>query len=106
MTTPVRILVALATAGALLAAALAPAPAGAVVPPRNCGTITVKDKKWQIKADQIRCRKAKKYSRAYIRSYSTPRYYKCKPGPRRSSLWRTCTAARYNPDRQFIIIKR
>lgn len=59
-----------------LAAALAPG-AGATVPPKNCGMVTVKSKRYQIKADQMRCSTAKTYSRRYLRSHSRPAHYKC-----------------------------
>ena len=92
---------------AVLAVALISAvPAGAIVPPRNCGTITVKGKRWNIVADQIACTSAKKWATTYIRSFQAPRYYTCKKGPSGSSLWRSCRATRYNPDREFKIIKR
>ena len=97
----------LTTLMAVLAVTLiAAVPAGAIVPPRNCGTITVKSKRWQIVADQIPCTTAKKYATTYIRSYDAPRYYSCKRGPSGSSLWRTCRAVRYSPDREFKIIKK
>ena len=85
---------------------IAAVPAGAIVPPRNCGTMTVKGKKWQIVADQIRCSTAEKWAATYIRTYDAPRYYTCKRGPSGSSLWRTCRATRYSPDREFKIIKK
>lgn len=93
----------LALVAGLLVAAV---PASAIVPPRNCGTMTVKGKRWQVVADQIRCSTAKKWAATYIRSYKTPRYYTCKRGPKGSSLWRTCRATRYSPDREFKIIKK
>lgn len=91
---------------ALLVCLVAAGPAGAIVPPRNCGTITVKSKRWNIVADQLRCSAAKKWAATYIRTYKAPRYYKCKRGPSGSSLWRTCRATRYSPDREFKIIKK
>jgi len=63
---------------AVLACAAVFAPgAGATVPPKNCGTITVKSKRYQIKADQIRCGTATTYSRRYLRSGSRPSGYRC-----------------------------
>lgn len=96
----------LAVAAALLLAGAFATAASAVVPPRNCGFMTVKGKRWQVKADQIRCTTAKRYAASYIRSYAVPRYYRCQRGPSGSSLWRKCSAARYNPDRVFHIIRR
>ena len=84
--TKLKLTALMAVLAALLVAAV---PAGAIVPPRNCGTLTVKSKRWQIVADQIPCTTARKYATTYIRSYKTPRYYTCKKGPSGSSLWRT-----------------
>jgi hypothetical protein len=70
----------LVAAGALaaVACALVLAPgAGATVPPKNCGIITVESKRYQIKADQMRCGTAKTYSRRYLRSRSRPSGYRC-----------------------------
>ena len=104
-TTPLKLK--LAALMAVLAVALVAAvPAGAIVPPRNCGIITVKGKRWQIIADQLRCTSAKKWATTYIRTFDAPRYYTCKRGPSGSSLYRTCRATRYSPDREFKIIKK
>ena len=46
----------------IVAGILAPGTA-ATVPPKNCGKITVKSKRYQITADQMRCDTAKTYSR-------------------------------------------
>ena len=59
-----------------LSLALAPA-ASATVPPKNCGMLTVNGKRYQIKADQIRCSTAKTYSRRYLRSRTRPSGYSC-----------------------------
>ena len=77
-----EMVVALAAAIALaVAAALVLAPiqrAGATVPPKNCGVMTVKGKRYQIKADQMRCSTAKRYSRRYLSSGRRPSGYRCK----------------------------
>ncbi len=65
-------LVAVLAAG-LTTGLMAATPAGAIVAPVQCGTITVKGKKWRITADQVRCSTAKKWSATYIRSYKEPR---------------------------------
>ena len=44
----------------------------ATVPPKNCGKITVKSKRYQIKADQMRCDTAKTYSRRYLSRRARP----------------------------------
>lgn len=103
--TNLRTLAAVLTACALLAGTLA-ASAGAVIPPRNCGTIMAKGKKWQVKADQLRCKKAKRYSKRYIRRKKEPRYYDCRRGAKGSALYAMCSATRYDPDKVIHIIKK
>jgi hypothetical protein len=63
---------------ALLVAGLIAPGAGATVPPKNCGKITVKSKRYQIKADQMRCVTAKTYSRRYLRRHARPSGYRCR----------------------------
>jgi hypothetical protein len=70
--------VAAAVLAAFACAAILAPGAGATVPPKNCGTITVKSKRYQIKADQMRCTTAKTYSRRYLRSHSRPSGYSCR----------------------------
>ncbi len=61
-----------ATAAALLGALCLAVSATAVVPPKSCGTMTVKGKRYQIKADQVTCATAKRYSYSYLRSGRRP----------------------------------
>jgi hypothetical protein len=61
----------------VVAAIIAPG-AGATVPPKNCGMITVESKRYQIKADQVRCSTAKTYSRRYLRRRARPSGYRCR----------------------------
>ncbi len=61
---------------ALLLVTAAPSPAP--VQPRNCGKITVKGKRYQIKADQVRCAVAKERARDYLRTSSRPSGYRCR----------------------------
>ena len=63
--------------GAALTLALAGPGASATVPPKNCGTITVTSKRYQIKADQMRCSTAITYSRRYLRERDRPSGYSC-----------------------------
>jgi hypothetical protein len=51
--------------------------AGATVPPKNCGMMSVKSKRYQIKADQMRCDTAKTYSRRYLSRHARPSGYRC-----------------------------
>lgn len=60
------------------AATLLPGPAQAIVPPTDCGTTTVKGKRYTIKADQIRCSTAKPHARGYLRTGRRPAGYRCK----------------------------
>lgn len=58
---------ALALAAALLTLAVFPAVSPAPVPPRDCNFMTVKGKQYNIKADRIRCKKARKVSRRLLK---------------------------------------
>jgi len=61
---------------ALLLVTAAPSPAP--VEPRNCGFIHVNGTRYQIKADQVRCRTAKSRARDYLRSHDRPTGYRCR----------------------------
>jgi hypothetical protein len=64
--------------GAVLALGAVAAPgAGAIVPPKNCGMLTVKAKRYQIKADQMRCSAARTYATRYLRSHTRPSGFQC-----------------------------
>ena len=63
---------------AVVALAVFAVPATAIVPPANCGMQTVSGKRYQIKADQLRCRTAKRYSRTYLSSGRRPSGYRCR----------------------------
>jgi hypothetical protein len=70
--TPTAIATLLAVAGL----ALMPAPAPAPVPPKDCGFLTVKNKRLNVKADQLRCAPARKYTRRYMKG-DKPRGFAC-----------------------------
>ena len=72
-----RTLVALTLALAVTAAGPA-ASAQAVVPPSDCGTIRVKAKRYNVKADQLRCTTAKRWTRTYLEKRRKPRGYTCR----------------------------
>lgn len=57
--------------------ALAPR-SDAIVPPRDCGTLTVKANRYAIKADQLRCVTAKAHAKRYLSTRSRPRGYRCR----------------------------
>jgi hypothetical protein len=73
-----RSLVAAATTAVLAAPALTAGGAGATVPPRNCGPLTVASKRYIIKADQLRCTTAKASAKTYLVSKRKPRGFKCR----------------------------
>jgi hypothetical protein len=53
------------------------APASAVVPPKDCGKMEVKGESYKIKADQLRCEKARKYAKRYLKKRDEPRGFDC-----------------------------
>lgn len=53
-------------------------PAGAIVPPKNCGYTKVGGKRYNVKADQMTCRTARTYSRRYLSSRRKPSGYRCR----------------------------
>ena len=69
--------VAAATAMAGLALLFGATASTATVPPKNCGMQKVSGKRYQIKADQMRCSTAITYSRRYLRTHDRPSGYRC-----------------------------
>ena len=65
-------------AATLVAALAIPGAATAVVPPKNCGTISVGSKRFQVKAEQISCSTARDHVRRYSRTKRAPRGYRCR----------------------------
>ena len=92
------LIVAAATAISLVTAV----EAGATVPPRNCGIIGVGGKRFQIKADQIRCTTAKSHSRRYLSTGSKPPGYRCRNYGSYTKLKFRCSKG----DRLFFAIRR
>jgi len=86
-------------------AALVAASASAIVPPKNCGTLTVNHHAYNIKADQLPCRDAKTYARNFIAHRRTPHGYHCNRY-RGSALIAKCVNTKANPDRTIFVIKR
>jgi hypothetical protein len=70
-----RVLAACALSVAVFALNAAPSPAP--VPPKDCGFTKVKGHRYNIKADQLRCRKARKLSRRYLAGNGKPKGYDC-----------------------------
>lgn len=56
--------------------ALHAAPSPAPVPPKDCGHVKVNGTRYQVKAD-IRCKKARKYSRRYLAREGKPKGWSC-----------------------------
>jgi hypothetical protein len=74
---------------ALLSAAAAPPPAGAIVPPKDCDYIRKNGHRYNIKADQLRCTTARRYSASYLSSGHKPSGYACQR-PRGSKIAFRC----------------
>lgn len=102
MTHPIRTLGALVVAFALVA----PTQAGAIVPSKNCGTFTIGGKRYQVKADQIRCSTAISYAKTLIRTKRRPTGYRCVKGSSGSKLLYNCVNTKASPDRTFYVLKR
>ncbi len=71
----------LPVAAALVAALCLPAAATAVVPPKSCGSMTVKAKRYQVKADQMSCSTGRDHAKRFLQSGRKPSGYTCKDYP-------------------------
>jgi hypothetical protein len=71
-----RTVLAIALTTAALGASSATAPA--VVPPKDCGSITAKGKRYNVKADQMTCRTARSWSRTYLERRRKPKGWTCR----------------------------
>jgi hypothetical protein len=78
-------------AALMLAVLLAPSQAWAPVPPRDCGMLQVGGKRFNIKADQIRCRTARRYARSYLEGSGKPPGYSCRDYGRETSIRFRCS---------------
>src|SRR3954466_212950 len=99
--TPLLPALALAAVAALLAAT----PGQAIVPPKNCGSLKVKHRRYNIKGDQLPCKQARSYAANYIGHHRTARGYRCQRFSG-SALVAKCVNTHTNPDRTIFIIKR
>ena len=61
---------------AAIALALVPA-AGAIVPPTDCGRLTLAGKRYQIKVDQISCATGRKHVKGLALHHRKPNGYSC-----------------------------
>jgi hypothetical protein len=77
--------------GALLMALVAAAPARAIVPPKNCGFMTVSGHRYNVKADQLRCRPARTNTRRYLEHHRKPAGYTCRDYTSGTSLKFRCS---------------
>jgi hypothetical protein len=68
-----------------------PAKSWAPVPPRDCGMLTVGGKRFNVKADQIRCKTARRYARTYLRSSRRPSGYSCRRYGRETKIEFRCS---------------
>jgi len=100
MTALRRLLTALGATALLLAL---PAAVPAVVPPKDCGRMTVKGKRYQVKVDQISCSTGRTYTSRYLARGSKPRGYRCRENrPKRNSVQLSCSSGR----KQLFVIRR
>lgn len=73
-------------------AVLTPA-APAIVPPKDCGFLTVKGKRYNVKSDKVPCSDARRYAKNYLTSSKRkPQGFSCKRhDPKETKLVFTCT---------------
>jgi hypothetical protein len=74
-----------------LVTAVAAHPAQAIVPPQDCGRLTVKGQRYNIKADQVRCRTAKPYARRFLAAGRNPSGYRCRSYSSQTKLKFRCS---------------
>jgi hypothetical protein len=72
-------------------AVLPAAKSWAPVPPRDCGMLKVSGKRFNVKADQIRCRTARRYTKSYLASHDTPSGYHCRDYGRETRIKFRCS---------------
>jgi hypothetical protein len=85
-----------------LAVVLAPGKAWAPVPPRDCGMLDVGVKRFNVKADQIRCRTARRYTKRYLTSDRAPSGFRCRDYGRETRIEFRCTSG----DKVLFAIRR
>jgi hypothetical protein len=91
---------AVALAAVLLLVFAAPSPAP--VAPRKCGEISVSSKTYLVKADQVRCKTAKRWAKRYLREDWNPSGYTCRDGGSSTALKFRC----WKGQRTYFAIKR
>src|SRR4051794_1648873 len=81
----------LTAAALVLACAIQAAPSAAIVPPTDCGIIKVKGKRYDIKADQLRCKTAKPYASKYLSTHRRPTGFVCRDFGKETKLKFRCS---------------
>ena len=89
-------------AAAAAAALLVPGAATAVVPPKDCGNVTVKGKRYNVKADQISCSSGRRYATRKLQGKGAPKGYSCKKPASGSALKVYCSSGK----KVFFAIRR
>ena len=69
--------------------AMSAGSAWAPVPPRDCGMLR-EGGLYNVKADQLRCRRARRYTRRYLSDRTRPRGYSCKEYGRETKIEFRC----------------
>ena len=83
------LVLALAVTCSVLAVLAVPSPA--IVPPANCGQLTVKAKRYTIKADQLRCVTARSHASRYLSMHRRPSGYSCRDFGQETKLKFRCS---------------
>lgn len=97
---PKRTIASLAAAAAALA--IVAAPGGAVVAPNNCGKLTAKGKRYQVKSHRLSCRIAKPAADRFLETGRRPSGYRCRTfDPRQTRIRFRCVRG----DRDFFAIR-
>jgi hypothetical protein len=93
-----RVLVRLSVPALLVVLALTlttSGPAGAVVPPKDCGRMSDGGQRYQVKVDGISCKAGRRYASRYLDRESSPAGYRCRDYPsRRGRVDFYCNAGR------------
>ena len=80
---------------AVVALATLPTAAQSVVPPKECGTMSVSGKRYQVKVDQISCADGRGFVKTYIGRHAKPKGYTCRDfTPKRNRVRAYCNNGR------------
>jgi hypothetical protein len=76
---------------AVLAPALAPAPAEATVPPTKCGKIKANGKKFKVRGHRVGCDFARRWSKRFLKRGKRPTGWSCRRyPPKQTKIAFTC----------------